>query len=102
MVDGFIERRFDLGQSSEVIVRFAPPVMVGDDFRCEYDIVWPDRTWSSKAPGVDAVQALILAMEKAHVELLASDEFRSGQLSWFGSEDLGMPLPGNVTPEDFK
>ncbi len=37
----FIERRYELADSSEVIVRFRRPVPSDVDFRCDYEIVWP-------------------------------------------------------------
>ena len=102
MVEAFVERRFELGEGAEILVRFGRPVAEGEDYRCDYTIAWPSRTLASAALGVDEVQALILSMEKAHLELLASDEARSGQLRWLDSEELGLPLPSSVTPEDFK
>jgi hypothetical protein len=97
----FVSRRFALPQAGEVIVRFAQPVADANDFRCDYQIAWPDRTRTSHAVGVDSVQAPLLAMEKAHVDLLASDENKNGVLQWLGSAALGLPLPRSVTAQDF-
>ena len=104
MMDGvFIERRMELGEASEVVLRFAFPVEHGQDFRCQYDIMWSSGIHSTRIFfGVDAVQALILAMKAAHSELLASTEARSGQLQWLGTPDLGLPLPDGLTPKDFE
>jgi hypothetical protein len=103
MNDAFIERRMELGEASEVVLRFARPIPHGQDFRCEYAIIWPSGTRSTRAFfGVDAVQALIVAMKAAHSELLASAEARSGQLQWLGTPDLGLPLPDGLTPKDFE
>jgi|ERR1700677_286013 len=102
MVEAFVEPRFELGEAAEVIARFGRPVPEGEDYRCEYTIAWPSRTLTSFALGVDGVQALILSMQQAHLELLVSDEARSSQLRWLESEELGLPLPRSVTPEDFK
>lgn len=103
MVEAFVERRFELGEAAEVIVRFGRPVPEGEDYRCEYTIAWPSRALASFALGLDEVQALNLSIEKAHLELLVSDEARSRrQLRWLDSEELGLPLPSSVTPEDFK
>jgi hypothetical protein len=98
----FVEQKFELGKTACVVVRFGRPAADGDAFACEYKIVWPARVHSSRAWGLDQVQALILAMEKAHVELLASDAARSGQLRWAASGDFGLPLPSSVNPKDFE
>ena len=90
----FIERRFELGDSATVTVRFLRPEPDGNDYRCDYKIVWPDRERSSYAMGIDAVQALLLAMQKAHVELQVSPEYKAGALCYLGERDLRLPLPG--------
>lgn len=102
MDDIVAQRRFELRGSLEVVIRFSRPVPDGNDFRCRYEIVWPDRTHVSNGFGVDEMQALILAIEKAHVELLASPEGRRGELTWLGMRDLHLPLMSSVTPDDFK
>ena len=91
MADAFIRRRFELGETSEVVVRFNKPVQRHVDYRCDYEITWPDRTRASCAFGIDEVQALVLALMKAHVELECSPEGKRGELRWLGSEDLGLP-----------
>jgi hypothetical protein len=101
MTEVFIQRQFELATGSEVFVRFHRPAPDDDDFRCNYEIIWPDRKRASYAVGVDEVQALILAIQKAHVDLLSSPEADRGELSWLGSPDLGLPLPGSFTPKDF-
>jgi hypothetical protein len=92
-VDIFIERQFELPDGATVALLFLRPEPDGDDYRCGYEIIWPDRTRSSYATGIDAVQALLLAMQKAHVELQVSPEYKSGALSYLGERDLGLPLP---------
>jgi hypothetical protein len=98
----FISRRFELSDAAEVTVCFQRPVPDEHDFRCSYEIVWPDRLQASKAFGVDPVQALLLAMQKVHIQLLTSSESRAGRLRYLGERDLGLPLPSSVSAEDFK
>src|SRR5690348_11910435 len=74
----FIERRFELVDNASVVLRFLRPEPDGDDYRCAYEIIWPDRVRNSYAMGIDAVQALLLAMQTAHVELQVSPEYKSG------------------------
>ena len=98
MTDAFIERRFELGESAEVIVRFGRPVRDGQDFYCEYEIAWPDRKQRHRAFGVDQVQALLLALKMAHARLVSSPEGKRGELRWLGEADLGLPTSDVVPP----
>jgi len=93
MKDAFIERRYELRGGLEVLVRLEGP-RPGErgDFRCDYEIVWPDRVRRFYAGGVDEVQALYLAMKSVHAELLFSPEGRRGEITWLGSSDLGLPV----------
>ena len=91
MAESFIERRIELGESSEVLIRFHRPVQDGADFRCDYEILWPGRKHAFHAFGIDGVQALFLAMKMVHSKLLASPAGKRGQLRWLGSNDLGLP-----------
>lgn len=97
----FVERQFELGDSATVTVRFPPPAPDGNDYRCDYKITWPDRARSAYAMGIDAVQALLLAMQWAHVDLLASPEHKAGARLYLGERDLGLLLPPGSRPEDF-
>ncbi len=97
----FVERQLELSNGSHVVIRFFEPVADQADFRCDYEITGLDATRKSHGFGVDAVQALVLAMQKAHIDLLASRQAKAGELTWLGQPDLGLPLPANVKPADF-
>jgi hypothetical protein len=101
MTEIFIQRQFELANGSEVFVRFYRPAPDDDDFRCNYEITWPDRKHAFHAIGIDEVQALILAIQMAHVKLLSSPEAKRGELTWLGTRDLGLPIASSVKPEDF-
>jgi hypothetical protein len=98
----FAERQLELSDGSAVIVRFFRPEPREVDHCCDYQISWPDRERRFHIYGIDAVQALILAMQAAHADLLSSPEGKSGLLLWLGERDLGLPLPAALKPEDFK
>jgi uncharacterized protein DUF6968 len=100
-MENFIERQLQLRGGGEVTVRFSQPRQDGDDYRCEYQIDWPDRQRRFYGCGVDSVQALIGAMQNAHADLLSSAESRSGALSWLGQRELGLPLAEPLRPQDF-
>jgi hypothetical protein len=92
--DVFVERRFELA-GHEVVLRFGRPVLAPTrDYRCQIWIEWPDRGETTSIYGIDAVQALLLAMRHAHSKLLDSAEYRSGQLTYLGGRDLGLPPRG--------
>lgn len=96
----FVSRTFELG-GEQVLCSFDKPVADGDDFRCDYRIVFPTRERRFHAYGVDEVQALTLAMQHAHVDLLSAPERQNEKLLWLDMEDLGLPLPSGLKPADF-
>ncbi|WP_106337556.1 DUF6968 family protein [Alsobacter soli] len=61
---------------------------------CAYSIGWPDRTRKSQAYGLDALQALVMALQKIGSEIYTSDHHRSGSLRAEGDErGYGFPVP---------
>ncbi len=97
----FASRVFKTG-NEEIICSFYMPTVDGSDFKCEYHIRSGEKVEKSYACGVDEVQALILAMQKAHVDLLASDRYQICGLNWLGLRDLHLPLPPGVKVDDFR
>lgn len=93
-------RQLDLADGRKVIVTIGKPEPfpgdAGADYYCPYQITGIKRNKVRYAGGVDAVQALQLALEMIGADLETSDEARAGVLSWeAGSErgDYGFPLP---------
>lgn len=73
------------------------PELEGSAWRCAYEIGWPDGSRASAAYGVDAVQALELAMQKIGIELYMSDAHEAGALVWERpGGGYGFPLPVNA------
>ena len=93
-----------MGDDDDVKVPIHIHMPVEDDrsWRCDYEICWPRKPRLSKAYGVDAVQALQLAMFAIGTELWANPWHHAGLLAWFdeGSE-YGFPenLPPSVGRE---
>lgn len=88
----------DGGTDIPVAVDIHAPVRLSDtEWRCNYAIGWPDdkaERWSS---GVDAVQALQLAMMMIGAELYASDHHRDGRLFWDRpGNGYGFPVGNNI------
>jgi hypothetical protein len=69
-----------------------------EEYWCEYEISQPISR-SSYTIGGDATQALILALQKAGVDLYASEYYKNGLLTWSGGMvpgDLGFPVPSGL------
>lgn len=87
----FVERSFDL-DGLPLVVRFQRPEKApGGEFRCRWSIGWPDGEFLGDTPGEDGIQALMLAMQSAHHELLESDAYKAGRLTLWGQADLDLP-----------
>jgi hypothetical protein len=91
-------RQFDLRDGGKVTVTIGKPERFPDsnDYYCPYQIVGSKRSHVRYAGGVDAVQALDLALKMIGADLYTSDEARNGALSWEGGSekgDLGFPVP---------
>lgn len=62
---------------------------------CHWEIKWPDRVRQNTAGGIDAIQALLHAMQMVGIEIYTSEEHRSGNLRWtVPGEGYGFPLTG--------
>ena len=96
------ERRFEIG-AAPVHLRLGVPEPWGGDFICRYTITWPDGAHAGHAGGVDGLQALQLALQGAHLNLLGLRGTQlEGPVTWLGSADLGLPLPSAASADDFR
>ncbi len=70
----------------------------GEDYYCPYQILGFGNERVRYAGGVDAVQALQLALQKIGADLYTSQEAQSKQLAWVGGNlgDLGFPVPESI------
>lgn len=80
----------------DVECRFFPPEQDRSDYLCRYEIDLPSKPIASQGYGVDQVQALLLAMQKAHVELLVMRDKLGRQVEWLDNENLGLPLSKTI------
>jgi hypothetical protein len=87
----FAERIYQI-DGVEVPCRFFSPVADGNDFRCRYTFEVGSASRSRNAWGVDAVQALLLAMSAAHADLLMLREQEGKTVHWIGDEEIGLPV----------
>lgn len=87
----FIERTFELGERRVIARLYAPEPAPGGDWQCRWSILWPDHERTRRTVGIDGFQALMLAMQTVHLELVTSDPFKAGQLTYLGQTTLGLP-----------
>lgn len=85
------QREFDV-DGQILTCRFYQPEADGVDFRCNYELDWPEGRRMWRAYGGDAVQAIILAMSSAHADLLAVREKEGRKVTWLNSQSLGLPV----------
>lgn len=87
------------GKQVTVVIGKPEEFPEGDNFYCPYQIVGIGNGRVRYAGGVDAVQALELALKMIGAELYTSQEAQAKQLSWEGGQsprDLGFPVPDSA------
>lgn len=89
----FLERIFESGDRTIAAHFLQPTLEPGGEYQCRWAIFWPDRVRQSYSCGLDGVQALMLAMKSVHSELVESDLYKSGRLTYVNQYDLDLP-PG--------
>jgi len=95
-----LERTFNIGSES-IRLEVDQPRPDGDDFRCEFRLQGAGLAREAYGMGVDSIQALLLALQHAHLDLLAHRRDTGLPVEWLEMRDLGLPLPSCVTPADF-
>jgi hypothetical protein len=81
----------------EVLIRVFAPEQRSDHWVCRIEVGWPDGPLTMEAGGVDAVQALQIAMQLIGSQLYASDHHASGRLVWQEpGKGYGFPVTNNL------
>ncbi len=81
----------------DIRVSVDAPVGSGRDWSCVYEIAWPSGARRKQAHGVDALQALCLALQLVGTDLYSSNEHGEGRLRWEKAGDgYGFPVPRNL------
>ncbi len=94
VAERYFEARKGDAEEYEVILRIGAPVRDSrpeGDWYCPYQILGVQQSRISEAYGVDALQALLLALEKAKSELAFSARVNGFRLTWLDQEDWGLP-----------
>ncbi|MFT3722559.1 MAG: hypothetical protein QM773_03145 [Hyphomonadaceae bacterium] len=69
----------------------------GVNWRCGYHVTGLNQdAFSFYGMGVDAVQALHIAMQNAASILYTSEEYKAGRLTWLGMRNLGLPTADTI------
>jgi hypothetical protein len=84
-------------QEVSVEVRLFKPTNDEGMWICNYEIEWPTRIKKSSGAGADAIQAILIALQKIGIEIYTSPYHENGELSWFlPGRGYGFPLSANV------
>ena len=94
-------RELDLADVKKVTVTIGRPETFSDgiNFYCPYQITGIGNKRVRYAGGIDAAQALQLALKMIGADLYTSREAKARALTWEGGEngDLGFPLPDTLS-----
>ncbi len=86
----------DAGTLDVPVKVFAPEEADGA-WRCRYEIGWPESASAGAAFGADAIQALLLGLQKIGAELHASDHHHAGRLVWTEpGQGYGFPVSRTI------
>lgn len=89
----FVARQFDKNGSPVVCRFYQPALQSAGEYQCRWSIDWGSGEKSRRSHGLDSVQALLLAMRVAHTELVESEAYEKGALTYLGRRDLDLPPP---------
>ena len=88
--------RSDTGDLA-VPVTIHAPLKGEHDWSCAYEIGWPDGTHRGHGYGIDATQAMLLALKAIGADIYTSDFHRAGRLRWLEQGDgYGFPVPSAI------
>jgi hypothetical protein len=81
----------------EIPIRVFAPQQNGADWSCRFEIGWPEGVVEREVIGIDAIQALELALRMIGTIVYSSDLHRSGELVWQAPrQGYGFPVPNTI------
>lgn len=81
----------------QIPVRIFVPRITDTDWACRFTIGWPDREFEMDVFGVDAFQALTLALQTVGVMMYTSEHHNSGNLMWLeAGGGYGFPITNSL------
>jgi hypothetical protein len=88
------EARDETGVEYDLVLHIGKPIPdanEGGDWCCPYQITGFNDNKVSAAFGVDSIQALLLSLQKAALELNHYQKVKNSNLTWLDQDDLGLP-----------
>jgi hypothetical protein len=81
----------------KVAIRLHSPEPGKVDWICRFEIDWPEGKGERQAAGIDAVQAIIHALQMIGAELYTSPQHKAGRLEWLApGHGYGFPVANNI------
>lgn len=78
----------------QIPIHIHMPVLVDLAWTCEYEIGWPEGQRNSAAFGIDALQAMLMTLQKIGTEIYTSTYHKAGQLRAYREvKGYGFPVP---------
>ena len=85
------------GGEIDIPVRLHAPVEEEKAWSCAFEVGWPDGTVSLAAGGVDAVQAIDIALKMIGALIYARDHHAAGNLMWLTpGQGYGFPVAKEI------
>lgn len=84
-------------KDAKVTINIYAPERAPVDWVCRYEIGWPEGMVERQAAGIDAVQAVIHALQMIGVEVYTSTQHKAGRLEWLApGHGYGFPVANNI------
>ncbi|MGH9461837.1 MAG: DUF6968 family protein [Vicinamibacteria bacterium] len=80
------------GVRRTILVKLCKPEPDGNDWACSYQVIGFEREMGLRVMGVDAFQALLLAIKGLVVDLEVEARRVGGRLDWLGQSTGGFPV----------
>ena len=81
----------------EIPIRLYAPEKTGTEWRCRFEIGWPEGKAERWGAGIDAVQALVIALQMIGVEIYTSRHREARSLQWLApGQGYGFPVSNNA------
>jgi hypothetical protein len=81
----------------DIPIRIFAPQPLAIDYKCRFEIDWPNGRVERWAEGVDAVQALVCALQMIGAQLYGSELHENGQLFYHHpGKGYGFPVIGSI------
>ena len=93
------ERKLTLERDStvQIPVRIFLPRELPADWACKFTIGWPEEEFEMDIHGVDAFQALELALRTIGVMIYTCEHHKAGELMWLEAGDgYGFPIANDL------